>query len=72
MSPPATGSRSKSVTDALVCNRRSWTAYIPAGPVPTTATAMGARSLGTRRLNVGGPHAWKFGDESMSGSTEPA
>ncbi|CAO0829432.1 hypothetical protein SMICM17S_07529 [Streptomyces microflavus] len=34
---------------------------MPAGPVPTTATRMGAKSEGRPRSKVGSPQAWKFG-----------
>lgn len=60
-SPPATGSRSTRVTSASVCRRRSSAAYIPAGPVPTTATRIGAKSDGRLRSKDGALQWWKFG-----------
>lgn len=62
--PPATGSLSTSVTAALVCSSRSSAAYMPAGPVPTTATRIGAKSDGRLRSKAGSPQEWKFGPSS--------
>jgi hypothetical protein len=60
-SPPGTDNRSISVTRAFVCSSRSCTAYIPAGPVPTTATSSAGNPAGIARSKVGGPQSWNTG-----------
>ncbi len=73
--PPATGSRSIRVTSAAVCSSRSCAAYIPAGPVPTTATRSGPKSDGRLRSKTGSPQTWKFGPSTSSpaaGRSSPA
>ncbi|MGY3684373.1 hypothetical protein ACVWXU_007996 [Streptomyces sp. TE33382] len=44
-----------------MCSSRSSAAYMPAGPVPTTATLSGAKSEGRIREKDGSPQAWKVG-----------
>ena len=38
--------------------------YIPAGPLPTTATSSSGKSAGSTRSNRTGPQSWNSGEPS--------